>query len=99
MQNVTRAAEWVCGNHRHGMGSHVIEKNPSLSGLKANADKNNQPWMRVCARVLSAHGNEQNRCFSALKHIMVGERNYLGVQWEVTAAPPEVRELNQFSVT
>lgn len=81
------------------MGVSCDRKNPSLSGLKANADKNNQPWVRVCARVLSAYGNEQNRCFSALRHLMVGERNYLGVQWEVTAAPPEVRELNQFSVT
>lgn len=81
------------------MDSHVIEGIPSLSRLKAYANKNNQPWVRVCARVLSAHGNERDRCFSALRYLMVGERNSLGVLWEVTAAPREVRELNPVSVT
>lgn len=71
MQSVTRAAEWVYGSHRHGIGSHVIEGIPSLSYLKVYTNKNNQPWVRVCARVLSAHGNEWEPCFSALRRLMV----------------------------
>lgn len=71
MQSVTRAAEWVYGNHRHGIGSHVIEGIPSLSYWKVYTNKNDQPWVRVCTRVLSAHGNEWEPCFSALRRLMV----------------------------